>query len=146
MSEVMDRFVEALKRLERDGDLDNLVSLFSDKCTVGNVLALDSYRGSEGARQFWQHYRDTFREISSEFRCKISGEGCCALEWTSRGTLINGTPFNYTGVSVIETEGNQIKRFDAYFDSRCLTTHLHVDEGDSRDPSSYFDEQFQPEF
>lgn len=115
-----DRFTDALARLERDRDLDPLVSLFADRCEVGNVLVPDKFHGQEGARTFWTKYRDTFGEVKSTFHNRIEGDGRVALEWTTEGTTTGGKPFRYDGVSILEMEGEQIKRFHAYFDPHHL--------------------------
>ncbi len=123
------RFIDALGKLESGRDVEPLVALFSDKAEIGNVLEPEPFHGTDGARRFWTIYRDTFGEIRSTFRNTISGDGTAALEWTSEGTGADGgRPFRYDGVSVIETDGDQIRRFWAYFDPRSLGRQLEADE------------------
>ena len=46
------------------------------------------------------------------------------LEWTSRGRLAHGTEFAYDGVSVVEYEDGEVRRFRAYFDPTALGHHV----------------------
>ncbi len=39
------------------------------------------------------------------------------MEWTAQGALSNGRPLTYGGVSLVEHEGEQIRRFRTYYDS-----------------------------
>ena len=110
-----DKFIEALGKLEADENVDEIVSLFADDCEVGNVATHENMSGTEGARQFWTNYRKTFGEIKSTFKNKLETDGTAALEWTSKGTSVNGSEIDYEGVSILETEGDKIKRFFAYF-------------------------------
>jgi len=58
--EVADRFVEALRKLEEDRDVDALVEIHTEDCDVGNVAVPKTFSGHEGLREFWTGYRDTF--------------------------------------------------------------------------------------
>ena len=126
MSEqVAKRFIEALGRLEAGRELEPIVSLFAPDAEVGNVVSPERFRGQEGAREFWgAKYRDTFGEVRSTFRNVFASENRAALEWTTEGTAHDGTPVRYDGVSVIETDGEQIRRFCAYFDAGALGRQL----------------------
>lgn len=122
MSEqVARKFVEALGRLEAGRELDALVALFAEECEVGNVVSPEKFGGREGAREFWgAKYRDTFGEVRSTFRNVFATEGRAALEWTTEGTSSDGSPLRYDGVSILETDGELITRFCAYFDAGAL--------------------------
>ena len=111
-----EHFIEALHALERDGNLDAIVGLFAPESEVSNITALRTFSGAEGAREFWQTYRDTFGEIESSFHNVIHGDDRAALEWTSTGTSDHGAPITYSGVSILEMADGQITRFQAYFD------------------------------
>ena len=93
--EVADRFVEALRRLEEDRDVEALVEIHTDDCDVGNVAVPKTFSGHEGLREFWTGYRDTFGEMRSEFRNVFAD-----------------------GVSLLEIEVGKVSRFRAYFDPR----------------------------
>jgi hypothetical protein len=123
--EVADNFVAALRKLEEEEDVELLVEIHTDDCEVGNVSVPGTFRGHEGLREFWTSYRSTFGEMKSEFRNVFAAEGGAALEWTTEGTS-NGERVSYDGVSILEFEGDKVRRFMAYFDTRRLT-HQVVD-------------------
>jgi ketosteroid isomerase-like protein len=126
MSEqVAKRFIEALGKLEAGRELEEIVRLYAADAEVGNVVSPEKFRGPEGAREFWgAKYRDTFGEVRSTFRNVFASENRAALEWTTEGTTGDGTPIKYDGVSIIETEGDEIRRFRAYFDAGALGRQL----------------------
>jgi hypothetical protein len=123
--EVADNFIEALRRLEEDEDVEPLVEIHAEDCEVGNVSVPETFRGHDGLREFWTSYRGTFGEMRSEFRNIFATEEGAALEWTTQGTS-NGDSVSYDGVSILEIEGGKVRRFMAYFDTRRLT-HQVVD-------------------
>ncbi len=126
MSEqVAERFIEALGRLEAGREPEALVGLFAEDAEVGNVVSPEKFRGPEGAREFWgAKYRDTFGEVRSTFRNVFASGNRVTLEWTTEGTANDGTPVTYDGVSIIETDGERIRRFRAYFDAGALGRQL----------------------
>jgi ketosteroid isomerase-like protein len=73
--------------------------------------------GKQGAREFWQRYRDVFGAIDATFQCVTSDDQVAFLEWTSEGTLRDGSDFRYQGVSVLEAEGDLIDAFRTYYDT-----------------------------
>ena len=115
MNNIEEKFIDALGKLEADENVDEIVGLFAEDCEVGNVATHESMNGTDGARQFWTNYRKTFGEIKSTFKNKIMSDGTAALEWTSKGTSANGSQIDYEGVSILEIDGDKIKRFFAYF-------------------------------
>lgn len=118
------RFVDALARLEESGDLEPLVSLFSDDCQVSNVASRRTHQGRDGARDFWREYKGMLRQVKSTFRNRIEAGDRVALEWVSSGTAHNGAAVDYEGVSILEWDGERISRFYAYFDPRVLGLEL----------------------
>jgi SnoaL-like domain len=76
--EVADSFVEALRKLEENEDVEALVELHTGDCEVGNVSVPGIFRGHEGLREFWRRYRSTFGEMRSEFRNVFATEVCGA--------------------------------------------------------------------
>jgi len=121
--EVADGFVEALRKLEEDEDVEALVAIHTDDCEVGNVSVPGTFRGHDGLREFWRSYRSTFGEMRSEFRSVFATEEGAALEWTTQGTS-NGDTVSYAGVSILEIEGGKVRRFMAYFDTRDLAPQV----------------------
>jgi hypothetical protein len=121
--EVADSFVAALWELEENENVEPLVEIHTEGCEVGNVSVPETFRGHEGLREFWTSYRGTFGEMKSEFRNVFATEEGAALEWTTSGTS-NDDSVSYDGVSILEFEDGQVRRFMAYFDTRDLTTQI----------------------
>src|SRR5918997_4408230 len=122
--EVADGFVEALRKLEEEGDVEALVEIHTEDCEVGNVAVPQTFSGHDGLREFWTSYRDTFGEMRSEFRNVFAdGEGHAALEWNTSGDA-NGRDVSYDGVSLLEIEDGKVNRFRAYFDPRTVTEQV----------------------
>jgi ketosteroid isomerase-like protein len=121
--EVVDRFVETLRRLEEDGDVEPMVEVHSEDCEVGNVAVPEVFIGLDGAREFWTDYRRTFGEMRSSFRNTIVSGDKAALEWTTEGTE-NEKTVSYDGVSILEIEGDRVRRFRAYFNAADLSRQV----------------------
>jgi len=120
---VADDFVEALRQLEDDRNVESLVEIHTEDCEVGNVAVSETFRGHEGLREFWTEYRKTFDEMKSTYRNVFATEEGAALEWTTEGTS-NGDTVSYEGVSILEIEGGMVRRFMAYLDTRDLTPQI----------------------
>jgi len=121
-------FIDALHRLEETSDVEPIASLYSDGADIANPVTRHEHSGPDGAREFWSSYRGTFAEIRSDFHNVLENGDTAVLEWTSRGRAADGGEIRYSGVSVLEFEGDRIQSFRAYFDSRNLGTQL-LDEG-----------------
>ena len=122
--EVADKFVEALWKLEKDREVEALVEIHAEDCSVGNVAISKTFDGHDGLREFWTDYRKTFDEMKSEFRNVFADDaGHAALEWTTTGTA-NGRDIEYAGVSILEIEDGRVKRFMAYFETREITEQI----------------------
>ena len=122
--EVAERFKEALWKLEEDRDVEALAEIHAEDCSVGNVAVPKTFEGHDGLREFWTNYRNTFDEMKSEFRNIFADEaGHAALEWTTNATE-DGKNVSYEGVSILEIDGDKVKRFMAYFDPRSLTEQI----------------------
>ena len=122
--EVAKKFIEALRALEETKDAGPLAALYTEDAAAGNLIAPDQFHGSDGAHAFWTEYRGTFETAKSAFRNVITGDGSVALEWTTEGTGSDGQPFAYSGVTILEIEGDHIKRSSAYFDPKSLGRQL----------------------
>lgn len=118
------RFVDALLKLEESGDLEGLVALFSDDAQVSNAASPQVFTGQDGARRFWTEYKGTLGRVKSTFRNMIEAADRVALEWETQGTAHNGAAVAYEGVSIIEWDGDRIRRFYAYFDPHALGQEL----------------------
>ena len=122
-------FIDALHRLEEQRDLDTIAGLYTADADVSNPIVPHQHRGTQGAREFWQSYRNTFREIHSEFRNVLDDGKTAMLEWTSSGKANDGKEFSYRGVSVLEYSEEGIRAFRAYFDPRYLGEQLTGSNG-----------------
>ncbi|MEX2673481.1 MAG: nuclear transport factor 2 family protein [Phycisphaeraceae bacterium] len=122
--QITQQFIDALHRLEDDRDHDTIASLFDDNAELMNVARETQPHGRDGAEAFWDDYRSVFDRIHSEFTSIKEGDNFAVLEWHAGGTLANGAPIEYDGVSVLEFASDHISRFATYFDSRAFArTH-----------------------
>lgn len=128
-NERADQFIDALHRLEEQGDLDGMVALFSDQAELQNPTDEEPHRGKQGAQTFWDAYRRSFQQIHSDFRNVAESSGAVMLEWTSRGRFADDSPVEYDGVSVVEYQDGQIRRFRAYFDPAHLGEQVASSSG-----------------
>ena len=102
-----------------------MLDILSEDCEVGNVAVPKTFNGHEEAREFWTSYRKTFDEMKSTFSNIFADDdnGRAALEWTTEGTE-DGDTVSYEGVSILEIEGDKVKRFMAYFDPSYLNRQI----------------------
>ncbi len=127
MSEqIANEFIQALWTLEETKDAGPLTALYTDDASVGNVIAPDQYRGPDGAKTFWTEYRGSFDTAKSKFRNVIATDGGAALEWTTEGTSFSGSPFFYSGVTILEIADGKVSRSSAYFDPSALGRQMGV--------------------
>ena len=117
MDDLTQKFVNALGELHRGDDVEPLVALFTDDATLNKAGMPHGQSGKDGARTFWEQYRRVFGEIDSTFHNVVTGDGIAFLEWTSTGTLTNGSAFSYDGVSVLESGGDEIEAFRTFYDT-----------------------------
>ena len=122
-----------LNELEANENVDKIVELFAENSEIGNVTLTETLSGTEGARNFWTNYRKTFGEVKSEFKNKISTEDVAALEWNTTGTSLEGHEINYDGVSILETDGDKITRFFAYFNPAKLGQQITEETAKSKE-------------
>ncbi|MBP1807150.1 nuclear transport factor 2 family protein [Rubellimicrobium aerolatum] len=108
-------FANALQETEESRDPEPLVRLFAEDAELRNLAI--AHQGIDGARQFWETYLHQFESIRSEFSHLIESEGQAALVWTSDGTMKDGRPISYRGVSVIEFAEGKVRRFETIYDS-----------------------------
>jgi hypothetical protein len=116
MQELTERFIDALHRLHTDDDVEPMVALYAEDAQLSKLGQQHHQRGQEGARRFWRTYRDVFDEIEATFVYTVRDEDSAALEWTSTGTLREGGPISYAGVSVLVGQ-ESIAAFRTYYDS-----------------------------
>ena len=78
-------FIDALRSLEDDGDLEPLVALYGEQSRSENLTASDEFSGAEGARRFWSADRGLFEQVHSEFRNVLEDDDRVVLEWQRTG-------------------------------------------------------------
>ena len=117
MHDLTQKFVDALEHLHRDRDVQPLVELFGDDATLTKAGLPQTHRGKEGAREFWQQYRDDFESVDASFHHTVTDDGIAYLEWTSSGSLKSGKEFRYDGVSVLQGSEDAIDGFRTYYDT-----------------------------
>ena len=117
MADLTKQFIDALGELHREGDVEPLVDLFGAEASLSKAGMPHGKHGKDGAREFWEQYRHVFGEIEATFQHTVTADGITYLEWTSTGTLADGTDFGYDGVSVLEATGETIDAFRTYYDT-----------------------------
>ncbi len=116
-SSVAQRFMDALQEIEKSGEVDALVSLFSEDASLRRMAQDDGYRGKEEATAFWREYLSVFGEVRTTFNNTIENGGHAVLEWTSEGSFPTGKGLRYEGVSILELAGDKVTGFRTYYDS-----------------------------
>jgi len=112
-----DRFTDALHRIDSDRDTGPMLELTADDAEMVKLDDRNEAHGKDGAERFWTDYRDVFGDLETTFTASTVGETSAALEWTSTGTLRNGRPFSYRGVTVIEGDDEKVSAVRTYYDS-----------------------------
>lgn len=123
MADRAQSFIDALARLERDGDAGPIAALFAPGADVSNPMVDHKGEGEQGAEAFWTRYRAAFDTISSDFRHVVDTDEASFLEWVSTGTM-EGNDVRYGGVSVLEYGDGGITAFRTYFDPTPLKVGL----------------------
>lgn len=114
-----ERFMAALQAFEADGNVEPLVELFHDDAECANLAHTEHDR--DGVQKFWTEYRQAFATVRSTFSATLFADRGAALEWASEGALATGAPLTYRGVSVLEIDGDRVRRFRTYYDSAAFT-------------------------
>lgn len=115
---IAEDFEKALQQMEQSRNVDDIIGFFAEDVVLGNLGAAQDLRGAEGAREFWRRYLDQFREIRSEFSHATTTDHTVVVEWKSRGTLNDGHPIDYRGVSILRlNDSGLVSEFQTYYDS-----------------------------
>lgn len=112
-----ERFMQALQRAEEQRAVDELVGLFAADAELRRLSSERAEHGVDGARRFWHDYLHAFERVRSTFPHIVEAGPSVALEWVSEGSLPDGRPIRCLGVSLLELEGEQVKRFRTYYDT-----------------------------
>ena len=113
------RFATALQTFEKDGDAAAFAALFADDATTQRFDSRNEHHGE--VAKFWEEYRGQFQKVSTTFTDVVEGGDRAALEWTSDGTLADGRPIRYSGVTVVDFSGDTITTLSTYYDSAQFT-------------------------
>ncbi len=117
MHSMTERFTDALHRIDSDRDVQPMVDLTGDDAELVKLDEHHETRGKDGAKTFWEDYRNVFGDLETTFTHTVVGEDIAALEWSSTGTLRSGRPFTYTGVTVIQGDDEKLSGVRTYYDS-----------------------------
>lgn len=108
-------FISALRALEGEGDVEPIVACFAADAALSDVSR--TYHGREGARRFWTSYRQQFGSVQSTVSRVIETDNRSVLIWRSRAALRDGPRIEYRGVSVLTLRGDEVARFETFYDS-----------------------------
>ena len=114
------RFIAGLRKLEQDGNLDALADLFTEDAEVKSIDGHGPRTGPDGIRELFGEYLKQFDRISTTFTQVTEGENHAALEWSSDATLPGGHDITYTGITVIDLDGESVSGFRTCYDSAAL--------------------------
>ncbi len=120
--EVADNFVAALWELEENENVEPLVEVhrrLRDRQRLGPGDLQRPRRPARVLDELPQYLRRDEIRVPQRHRHR----GGAALEWTTTGTP-SGDSVSYDGVSILEIEGDKVRRFMAYFDTRDLTRQV----------------------
>lgn len=106
----------ALQNAESSGDPSELVALHAADVTLNNLTS-KTWKGTEGAQEFWERYLSDFETIHSEFTHHHESDRQGVMEWNATGKLKNGGDIEYRGVSIIEITDGKVGAFRTYYDS-----------------------------
>lgn len=118
--ETVDRFLDALGRLEEHEEIDPLVELVADDVRIDTATATDGPQGRDGARTLWQQDRELFAQVRSAFRNQVVDGDVAILEWQRTAEGPDGTDLSHPGVTVLEVQDDRIARLAVYFDAALL--------------------------
>ena len=117
MHSMTERFTAALHTIDSDRDVAPMLELTGDDAELMKLDERNETSGKDGAKTFWEDYRNVFGDLETTFTSSVIGETSAALEWTSTGTLRSGSPFSYRGVTVIEGDEDRLTGVRTYYDS-----------------------------
>jgi ketosteroid isomerase-like protein len=117
MSELAERFMTALHRLEAERDVEAMSALFEQGATLRRAPRERAYEGPDGARRFWSEYLDAFQSVKTEFGDVTEQAGRVVLEWRSTAISKVGHSIEYDGCSIVEGEDERVRSFRTYYDA-----------------------------
>ena len=109
------RFIEALQHLDATGSQELLLPLFGEASELQSLSRTE--QGGGAPDRFWTRYRQQFDAVRTTFERVIESDDAAVLVWASEGTLANGRPITYDGVSILSFADGRIARFETIYDS-----------------------------
>ncbi|MCJ7708207.1 MAG: ester cyclase [Anaerolineales bacterium] len=94
------------------GDVEGIVSFFTDDCVFEDVCHGVAYRGKDGLRAEAKRVLESIPDLRLEVE-SVFGDRDFGCEWVETGTQ-GGRRFSVRGASIVETRGGKIKREAMY--------------------------------
>ena len=114
------QFIAALRHLEQKRDLEPMAALFTDEAEVTSIDGHGTRTGPDGIKALFEEYLRQFDEVRTTFTQVTEGENHAALEWTTAAVRAGGHDVSYTGVTIIDLDGDRVTGFRTVYDSAAL--------------------------
>ena len=124
------QFIAALRHLEQKRDLEPMGSLFTDEAPVSSIDGHGTRYGPDGITALFDEYLRQFDEVRTTFTQVTEGENHAALEWSTDAVRAGGHPVTYTGVTIIDLDGDRVTGFRTVYDSAALMGPTVLDDRD----------------
>lgn len=131
-SDTARRFMAALSELEQSGDTGPMAQLFTDDAPVESIDGMGPRQGKDGIMALFTTYRDQFEEVATTFTRVTESSSGAALEWRTSATVRDGRHVDYTGMTVIDLDGDRVSGFRTCYDSAALLERPSADSAGSR--------------
>jgi len=95
------------------GDVDGIVSFFTDDCVFEDVCSGVAHRGKEALRAEAKRVVEAVPDLRLEVVSAFGAGDWVAGEWVESGTE-DGRRFSLRGASILETRGDKISRESMY--------------------------------
>lgn len=116
-SDIIQKFIRALKKAEKTRETEPIVTLFTEESELSNLATATPLFGKAGAYRFWRDYLLVFKSVETHFIRIIECNQVAVLEWQSDGILSSGRPCHYSGTTILDIDQSQISRLRSYYDS-----------------------------
>lgn len=113
-------FVAALHELEQSGDTTPISELLTADAAVLSIDGAGQRTGPAGISELFTTYRAQFDRVSTTFTQVTESDRSAALEWRTTATGLDGRSLEYTGITVIDIDGDAISGFRTCYDSAAL--------------------------
>jgi len=110
-------------------DVEKILSLYTNDCTIEEVATEEVYHGIQEARKYFSEMFKSFPDIKMEFKTDFKADDWAANEWVVTGTntgnlkLMENTPempptnkkFNFKGATILYYQGDKVNRQTGYW-------------------------------